>query len=83
MRSGNEPKTARGARPRRPPHPLALATRKRAYILMMSVCLVLLVLAWALIYRYSTIGALAMSAAALAIPPFAAIVANAGSVNRR
>lgn len=69
--------------PRRDAHPLALVTRKRAYLVMMSVCLVLLVLAWTVIYRYSGAAALAMSAAALAIPPFAAIIANAGSTNRQ
>jgi Protein of unknown function (DUF3099) len=74
MRSGNEP---------RPPHPLGLRTRKRVYGLMMGVCLVLLVLAWTLIWRYSTIAAVVMSAVALVIPPFAAIIANAGPVNRQ
>jgi hypothetical protein len=50
---------------------------------MMGVCLLLLVLAWTLIWRYSITAAVAMSAVALVIPPLAAIVANAGPVNRQ
>jgi Protein of unknown function (DUF3099) len=61
-----------------PGHPLPRRTRKRAYFIMMGVCLFLVVLSWTLIYRFSTIAAVVMSTAALAIPPFAAIVANAG-----
>jgi len=45
---------------------------------MMGVCLLLIILAWTLIYRYSTAAAVAMSAVALVIPPVAAIVGNAG-----
>jgi hypothetical protein len=63
----------------RRPHPLRLVTRKRAYFAMMGVCLVLVVLAWTLIYRFSTTAAVVMSMVALVIPPFAVIVANAGS----
>ncbi len=73
----------RPTRQPRPPHPLALRTRERVYGLMMGVCLVLLVLAWTLIWRYSTIAAVVMSAVALVIPPFAAIIANAGPINRQ
>jgi hypothetical protein len=67
----------------REPGPLGLRTRKRAYFIMMGICLVLIVLAWLVIYRYSIIAAVAMSAVALVIPPFAAIVGNAGPVNRQ
>ena len=73
-------------RPAREPaagNPLGLRTRARAYGVMMGVCLVLLVLAWTLIWRYSTIAAVVMSAVALVIPPFAAIIANAGPANRQ
>lgn len=69
-------------RHRRGPHRLARLPRKRAYFVMVSVGAVLLVLAWTVIYRYSDAAALAMSAAALGIPLFAAIVANAGSADR-
>jgi hypothetical protein len=69
--------------PNRPGRPLRLTTRKRAYFIMMGVCLLLIVLAWTLIWRYSITAAVVMSAVALVIPPFAAIIANAGPVNRR
>ncbi|MFC4049577.1 DUF3099 domain-containing protein [Actinomadura syzygii] len=50
--------------------------RKVAYGIMMGICLTLLVLAWAVVRRYSHEAAFAMSMAALVIPPFAVIVAN-------
>jgi hypothetical protein len=62
---------------------LGLATRRRVYLIMMGVCLLLIVLAWTLIWRYSITAAVAMSAVALVVPPLAAIVANAGPVNRQ
>lgn len=46
---------------------------------MMGVCLLLIILAWTVVYRYSDPAAIAMSAVALVVPPFAAIVANSGS----
>jgi hypothetical protein len=67
----------------REPGPLGLGTRTRAYFIMMGVCLVLIVLAWTYIYRISTVAAVIMSVVALVIPPFAAIVGNAGPVNRQ
>jgi 4-hydroxybenzoate polyprenyltransferase len=63
--------------------PSGLATRKRAYLIMMGVCVLLIVLAWTLIWRYSVTAAVVMSAVALVVPPLAAIVANAGPVNRQ
>ena len=63
--------------------PLGLATRRRTYLIMMGVCLLLIVLAWTLIRRYSVTAAVVMSAVALVVPPLAAIVANAGPVNRQ
>jgi Mg/Co/Ni transporter MgtE len=57
--------------------------RERAYLAMMGVCLLLIVLAWTVIWRYSTIAAVAMSAVALVIPPVAVIIGNAGPVNRQ
>jgi hypothetical protein len=59
--------------------PLQPGTRKRAYLAMMGVCLLLIILAWTVIYRYSDPAAIAMSAVALVVPPFAAIIANSGS----
>lgn len=67
----------------RQPHLLGLVPRERAYLVMMGVCLLLIVLAWTLIWRYSTVAAVAMSAVALFIPPFAVIIANAGPDNRQ
>ena len=67
----------------REPGPLGLRTRKRAYFILMGVCLVLIVLAWMVVYRYSILAAVIMSVVALVIPPFAAIVGNASAANRR
>jgi Protein of unknown function (DUF3099) len=69
--------------PNRPGRPLRLSTRKRAYFAMMGTCLVLIVLAWTLIWRFSITAAIVMSAVALVIPPFAAVVANSGPANRQ
>ena len=50
----------------------------------MTICIGLFVIAWAVVDRYSTVAAIVMSAVALVIPPFAAIVANAASaIDRR
>ena len=77
------PGTPRSPGSPREPGPLGLGTRKRAYFIMMGACLVLIVLAWMVVYRYSIIAAVIMSVVALVIPPFAAIVANAGQANRQ
>jgi hypothetical protein len=69
--------------PNSPGRPLRLSTRKRAYFIMMGICLVLIVLAWTLIWRFSVTAAIAMSAVALFVPPLAAIVANSGPANRQ
>jgi hypothetical protein len=73
-----------GDRPeRRQGKPLSLGTRERAYLIMMGVCVLLIVLAWTLIWRYSVVAAVVMSAVALVVPPVAAIIANAGPANRQ
>ena len=69
--------------PGRRGRPLGLATRKRVYLVMMGTCVLLIILAWTLIWRFSVTAAVVMSAVALVVPPFAAIVANAGPVNRQ
>ena len=84
---GDSPTDPPGA-PRSPgsprePGPLGLGTRKRAYFIMMGVCLVLIVLAWMVVDRYSIVAAVIMSVVALVIPPFAAIVGNASPANRQ
>jgi hypothetical protein len=52
--------------------------RDRLYFMLMAVCVGMFVLAWALVRLYSVIAAVVMSAVALAIPPIAVIIANAG-----
>lgn len=44
----------------------------------MGTCLTLIVLAWTVVRLWSTAAAAIMSLVAMAIPPIAAIVANAG-----
>jgi hypothetical protein len=69
--------------PNSPHRPLRHSTRVRAYFAMMGVCLVLIVLAWTLIWRFSVTAAVVMSVVALVIPPVATIIANASPVNKR
>jgi len=57
---------------------------KRLYFVLMTICIGLFVIAWAVVDRYSTVAAIVISAVALVIPPFAAIIANAASaIDRR
>jgi Protein of unknown function (DUF3099) len=56
---------------------------KRLYLVLMSVCIGLFVLSWAVVDRYSTTAAIAISAVALVIPPFAVIIANVASATDR
>ena len=56
---------------------------KRFYFALMSVCIGLFVISWAVVDRYSVLWAVILSAVALAIPPFAAIIANAASATDR
>jgi hypothetical protein len=56
---------------------------KRIYFALMSVCIGLFVISWAVVDRYSVLWAIIVSAVALAIPPFAAIIANAASASDR
>lgn len=57
---------------------MRLPRRDRAYFVLMGLCLTMFILAWTLVRLYSMTAAIVMSAVALAIPPVAAIVANAG-----
>ena len=52
--------------------------RDRAYFILMGVCLALFIAASAVVRLYSTTAAVVMTCVALAIPPVAVIVANAG-----
>ena len=56
--------------------------RKRAYFILMGVCLTLFVLAWAVVRNFSTTWAVIMSVTAVLIPPIAVMVANAGDEQR-
>ena len=50
--------------------------RRHRYFAIMIPCLLLIVLAWAVVARFSPTAAIAMSVVAMALPPVAAIVAN-------
>lgn len=52
--------------------------RKTVYLVMMGTCLALFLLAGLVVRQFSTTLAVVMAVVALAIPPLAAIVANAG-----
>jgi hypothetical protein len=56
---------------------------KRLYLLLMTICIGLFVLSWAVVDRYSVTAAVIISVAALVIPPFAAIIANVASATDR
>ena len=56
---------------------------KRLYLVLMTICIGLFVLSWAVLDRYSVTAAVAVSVVALVIPPFAAIIANAASATDR
>ena len=56
---------------------------KRRYFVLMTICIGLFVLAWAVLDRYSATAAVAVSVVALVIPPVAVIVANAASATDR
>ena len=56
---------------------------RRLYFVLMTVCIGLFVLSRVVLDRHSTIAAVVVFVVALAIPPFAAIVANAASAADR
>jgi hypothetical protein len=56
---------------------------KRVYLALMTVCIGLFVLSWAVLDRYSRTAAIIVSVVALVIPPFAVIVANVASAADR
>ncbi len=78
--NGDRPPGQAGQSPGQSP---GLSRRKRAYFFLMGGCVLLIVLAWMVIWRFSLTAAVVMSAVALVIPPVAAIIANAGPVNRQ
>ncbi|MEU4085621.1 DUF3099 domain-containing protein [Streptomyces aureus] len=52
------------------------ARRRRVYFAMMGTCIVLFVLAWAVVRLWSVPAAVAMCVVAMLIPPVAAMTAN-------
>ena len=76
--NGREPRGRGG-----PAGPQPSRGDKRLYFALMSVCIGLFVISWAVVDRYSVLAAIILSAVALAIPPFAAIIANATSATDR
>ena len=56
---------------------------KRLYFVLMTICISLFVLAWAVLDRFSVTAAVIASAVALVIPPIAVIIANAASATDR
>jgi hypothetical protein len=56
---------------------------KRLYLMLMTICIGLFVISWAVVDRYSQTAAIAVSAVALVLPPFAVIIANAASASDR
>ncbi len=59
--------------------PATTRVRRRRYLVMMGLCVLLLILAWGWIRLYSTTAAVAMSVVAGLIPPAAAVLANVDS----
>jgi uncharacterized membrane protein YqjE len=52
--------------------------RKKAYFLLMGICILLILLAWNVVRFWSTTAAVVMSVIAAVIPPVAVIVGNWG-----
>lgn len=52
--------------------------RNKLYFILMALCLGLFISAWAVVRLYSVTAAVVMTVVALAIPPIAVIIANAG-----
>jgi hypothetical protein len=59
-----------------PRRPIPAERRTREYLLLMSLCLVLLLLAWVALRPFSTTAAVVVTVVAMLIPPVAAITAN-------
>jgi ABC-type transport system involved in cytochrome bd biosynthesis fused ATPase/permease subunit len=55
-----------------------MRVRNRVYFALMALCLALFVLSWAVVRLYSVTAAVVMSVVAIAIPPIAVIIVNAG-----
>jgi hypothetical protein len=80
---GDQPGLGHEFGPDDQPGPPPSRRTKGIYFAMMGTCLGLCAIAWVVVARYSTVAAVVMSAVALVIPPFAAIIANATSATDR
>jgi len=69
--------------PNGPAGPQPSRADKRWYFALMTLCIGMFVLSWAVLDRFSTLAAVIVSIVALAIPPFAVIVANVASATDR
>jgi Protein of unknown function (DUF3099) len=69
--------------PNGPAGPQPSRADKRWYFALMTLCIGLFVLSWAVLDRFSTLAAVIVSAVALVIPPFAVIIANVASASDR
>ncbi|MGA3152690.1 MAG: DUF3099 domain-containing protein [Streptosporangiaceae bacterium] len=58
-------------------------TRNRLYFALMGSCLVMVALSWTVIRLFSVVAAVVISVVAMAIPPIAVIIANAGDESSR
>jgi len=58
-------------------------TRNRLYFALMGSCLVMVALSWTVIRLLSVVAAVVISVVAMAIPPIAVIIANAGDESSR
>jgi hypothetical protein len=72
-----------GQDPDGPAGPQPTRRDKRFYFALMTICIGLFVLSWAVLDRYSQTAAIVVSVVALAIPPFAVIIANVASATDR
>ena len=80
---GGAERWADSGRPGEPAGPQPSRGDKRLYLVLMTVCIGLFVISWAVVDRYSQTAAIVVSAVALVIPPFAVIIANAASASDR
>lgn len=80
---GRGPDRGRPPGPRDRPGPAPSRRTREIYFLMMGVCIGLFVISWAVVDRYTTLGAVILSLVALVIPPVAAIIANWASATDR
>src|ERR1700728_1050125 len=82
-RPGEAGRPGGAAGPGGPVGPQPSRRDKRLYLMLMTICIGLFVISWAVVDRYSQTAAIAISVVALVIPPFAVIIANAASASDR